>query len=105
MSNGLIVLVLIGLITTIVLVVVVLIRQSRGFDTAAKTVRDELKAGREETQQAAKRLREELGVGLKAGNDTLVRSLESMGALQQAQLTSMTTQIKELTESSQLGMR
>ena len=105
MINGLTVLVLIGLIATIVLVVVVLIRQSRGFDTAAKTVRDELKAGREETQQAAARLREELGVGLKTGNDTLVRSLESMGALQQAQLTGMTTQIKELTESSQSGMR
>ena len=62
MSNGLTVLVLIGLIATIVLVVVVLIRQSGGFDTAAKTVRDELKAGREETQQAAARLREELGL-------------------------------------------
>ena len=104
MSNGLTVLVLIGLIATIVLVVVVLIRQSGGFDTAAKTVRDELKAGREETQQAAARLREELGVGLKTGNETLVRSLESMGALQQAQLTGMTTQIKELTEASQRGM-
>ena len=103
MSNGLTVLVLIGLIATIVLVVVVLIRQSGGFDTAAKTVRDELKAGREETQQAAARLREELGVGLKTGNETLVRSLESMGALQQAQLTGMTTQIKELTEASQRG--
>ena len=105
MINGLTVLVLIGLIATIVLVVVVLIRQSRGFDTAAKTVRDELKAGREETQQAAARLREELGGGLKTCNDTLVRSLESMGALQQTRLTGMTTQIKELTESSQSGMR
>ena len=47
-----------------------LIRQSRGFDTAAKTVRDELKAGREEARQVATRLREELVVGLKAGHDT-----------------------------------
>ena len=105
MINGLTVLVLLGSIATIVLVAIVLIRQSRGFDTAAKTVRDELKAGREEAQQAAARQREELGASLKAGNDTLVRSLESLGALQQVQLTGMTTQIKELTESSQGGMR
>ena len=105
MINGLTVLVLLGSIATIVLVAIVLIRQSRGFDTAAKTVRDELKAGREEAQQVAARQREELGASLKAGNDTLVRSLESLGALQQVQLTGMTTQIKELTESSQGGMR
>ena len=105
MSTGLSILILIGSFATIVLVAVVLIRQSWGFDTAAKTVRDELKAGREEAQQAATRLREELGVGLKAGHDTLVRSLEGISALQQAQLTGMTTQIKELTESSQGGMR
>ena len=53
MSTGLTVLVLIGSIATIVLVAIVLIRQSRGFDTAAKTVRDELKAGREEARQVA----------------------------------------------------
>ena len=105
MINGLTVLVLLGSIATIVLVAIVLFRQSRGFDTAAKTVRDELKAGREEAQQVAARQREELGASLKAGNDTLVRSLESLGALQQIQLTGMTTQIKELTESSQGGMR
>ena len=96
MINGLTILVLLGSIATIVLVAIVLIRQSRGFDTAAKTVRDELKAGREEAQQVAARQREELGASLKAGNDTLVRSLESLGALQQVQLTGMTTQIKEL---------
>ena len=105
MINGLTILILLGSIATIVLVAIVLICQSRGFDTAAKTVRDELKAGREEAQQAAARQREELGASLKAGNDTLVRSLESLGALQQVQLTGMTTQIKELTESSQGGMR
>ena len=105
MSNGLTILILIGSIATIVLVAIVLIRQSWGFDTAAKTVRDELKAGREEAQQAAARLREEFGVGLKAGHDTLGRSLEGISVLQQAQLTGMTTQIKELTESSQGGMR
>ena len=105
MINGSTVLILLGSIATIVLVAIVLVRQSRGFDTAAKTVRDELKAGREEAQQAAARQREELGASLKAGHDTLVRSLESLGALQQVQLTGMTTQIKELTESSQGGMR
>ena len=105
MSTGLTVLVLIGSIATIVLVAIVLIRQSRGFDTAAKTVRVELKAGREEAHQVATRLREELVVGLKAGHDTLGRSLEGMSALQQAQLTGMTTQIKTLTEASQSGMR
>ena len=105
MSTGLTVLVLIGSIATIVLVAIVLIRQFRGFDTAAKTVRDELKAGREEARQVATRLREELVVGLKAGHDPLGRSLEGMGALQQAQLSGMTTQIKELTEASQSGMR
>ena len=51
MSNGLTILILIGSIATIVLVAIVLIRQSWGFDTAAKTVRDELKAGREEASR------------------------------------------------------
>ena len=54
MINGSTVLILLGSIATIVLVAIVLVRQSRGFDTAAKTVRDELKAGREEAQQAAR---------------------------------------------------
>ena len=81
MINGPTVLILLGSIATIVLVAIVLVRQSQGFDTAAKTVRDELKAGREEAQQAAARQREELGASLKAGNDTLVRSLESLGTL------------------------
>ena len=84
MINGPTVLILLGSIATIVLVAIVLVRQSQGFDTAAKTVRDELKAGREEAQQAAARQREELGASLKAGNDTLVRSLESLGTLQGA---------------------
>lgn len=104
MSNGLIVIVLLGMIATIVLVAVVLVRQSGAFDRAAETVRDELRTGREEAQKAAGQLREELLGGLKAGNETLVRSLESMGALQQAQLTGMTAQLKDLTESNHASL-
>ena len=104
MSNALIVLGLLGIIATIVLVAMVLVRQSRAFDSAAGTVRDELRMGREEAQQTAARLREELVAGLKASNETLVHSLKSMGALQQTQLTGMTTQLKDLTDSSQASL-
>lgn len=104
MNNGLIVLVLLGTVATIALLAIVLVRQSRAFDKAAGAVRDDLRMGREEAQQAAARLREELVTGLKSGNETLVRALESMGIVQQAQLTGMTTQLKELNESNQASL-
>jgi DNA recombination protein RmuC len=86
---------------TAVLVIALLVRASRGFQDAGKEVRDELRAGREEARGAARELREEVSVGLKSTNDTLAKTLEGMGKVQQAQLEGMTKQLKELTESNQ----
>lgn len=104
MNDSLIVLVLLGVIATTVLAAVILFRLPRAFDQAAGTVRDELRLAREEAQGAAGRLREELVAGMNTANETVVRSLEGIGTLQQNQLTGMTTQLKELTESNQTSL-
>ncbi|MEN3027498.1 MAG: DNA recombination protein RmuC [Chlorobiota bacterium] len=56
--------------------------------------------GREE----AKSLREEISATLKSAYDTLSKTLESMGKLQENQLESMTKQLKEITDSSQRAL-
>jgi len=86
---------------TAVLAIVLLVRASRGFQGAEKEVRDELRTGREEARGAGKELREEVSTGLKATNDTLSKTLEGMGKVQQTQLEGMTKQLKELTDSNQ----
>lgn len=104
MSNTVIGIAVVGAIVNLALLVIVLIRQSRVFDRAAGTVREELRLGRDEALQEASRLREGLAAGLKTGNETLVRAMESMGSLQQTQLGSMTAQLKDLTESNQTSL-
>lgn len=97
MNESLLWLILIGTTLTVALVIVVLARSSRAFQDAGKELRDELRKGREE----AKGLREELSAGLRSANDTLSKTLESMGRLQENQLEGMTKQLKELTDSNQ----
>ena len=101
MNEALLWLILLGTALTVVLVVVVLVRSSRAFQDAGKELRDELRMGREEALNAAKGLREEVTTGLKSANDTLSKTLESIGKLQQNQLDGMTKQMKELTDSNQ----
>jgi DNA recombination protein RmuC len=104
MNEALLWLILLGTALTAVLAIVLLVRASRGYEGAGKEVREELRAGREEARTAAKELREEVSAGLKSTNDTLFKTLDSMGKIQQTQLEGMTKQLKELTDSNQSAL-
>ncbi len=67
-------------------------------------VREELRAGRQESRLAGRELREEVAAGLKATNETLSRMLEGMGTAQHAQLEQMSRQLKELSDSNQAAL-
>ncbi|MDL1957826.1 MAG: hypothetical protein LWX01_03055 [Deltaproteobacteria bacterium] len=86
---------------TAILAIALLVRTSQVFQSAGKEMRDELRASREEARGAGKELREEVSVGLKSTNDTLSKTLEGMGKVQQTQLERMSKQLKEFTESNQ----
>lgn len=101
MNEILLWLILLGTALTAVLAIVLLVRASRGCQSAGREVRDELRTGREEARTAGKELREEVSAGMKSTNDTLSKTLESMGKIQQTQLEGMTKQLKELTDSNQ----
>jgi len=87
-----------------VLLVAVLVRSARGMHGAAELVREELRAGRRETNQAAREYREELSGGLRLANETLSKTLASIREVQRAELDGMTKQLKELTESNQTSL-
>ena len=101
MSEILLWIVLVGIVLSVALLVALLVRSSSAFDGAGAALRDELRAGRDETRQAARELREEVSGSLKSANDTLSTTLSNMGKLQQTQLEGMTKQLKELSESNQ----
>ena len=101
MNEVLLWLILLVTALTAVLAIVLLVRASRGFQGAGKEVRDKLCMGREEARGAGKELREEVSTGLKAIDDTLSKTLEGMGKVQQTQLEGMTKQLKELTDFNQ----
>jgi len=101
MNEALLWLILLGTALTAVLAIVQMVRASRGYQSVAKEVRDELRTGREEARTAGKELREEVWAGLKATNDTLSKTLDGIGKIQQTQLEGMTKQLKELTDSNQ----
>ena len=70
-------------------------------DEAEKAVREELRAGRDESTKAARGLREEVGGGLKSTADTIAKTIGQMGALQKTQLEAVAMQLKDLTETNQ----
>jgi DNA recombination protein RmuC len=82
------------------LTIVSLIRVSRGFRDWEKRMRDELRAGREETRGAGKDLREEISRGLSLTNETLANTIERAGNIQYTRLEKMSVQLKELAESN-----
>jgi DNA recombination protein RmuC len=87
-------------IVNAVLLVLVLLRSTRGgHDEVA--LRDELRQGREEARVAARESREELSASLKTGNETFATTLTTLGQAQQRQLDAMTLQLKGLTESNE----
>ena len=101
MNEALLWLILLGTALTVVLAIVLLVRASKYYQGAGKEVRDDLRTGREEARTAGKELREEVSAGLKSTNDTLSKTLESMGKAQHTELEGMTKQLKELTDSNQ----
>lgn len=101
MNELLLWLILLATTLTAGLAIALLVRASRSYQGAGKEVRDELRMGREEARTAGKELREEVAASLKSTTDTLSKTLESMGKIQQTQLEGMTKQLKELTDSNQ----
>ncbi len=82
------------------LLVYVLINANRGMHLTGKEIRQELRAGREESRSSSGELREEIARGLNRTNENIYKTLEAMGKNQQAQLETMTAQMRELTRSS-----
>jgi len=74
------------------------VRRTQG--TLEKTVRDEMREGREESGKNARALREEVATGLKALTDSLGQRLKDFGTLQNAHFESIVRQLKELSESN-----
>ncbi|SMP82490.1 DNA recombination protein RmuC [Desulfonatronum zhilinae] len=85
-------------------VVAFVLRSWRGDRGASQEIRDELRAGREESRAAGKELREEVSGTLKSSTDTISKTLEAVAKTQQAQLEGMTAQLKEITESNQTAL-
>lgn len=71
---------------------------------SSKALTDELRSSREESQRAGKELREEVTRGMKATNDSVVKSMETLAKLQMTQLEGMSKQLKELTTSNQTAL-
>ena len=101
MIETLLILILIATTITAILLIILLASGSRGFQGVGKEVREEFRASREESRGAGKELREEVSAGLKVTNDTLSKTLEGMGKVQQTQIEAMTKQLKDLTAANQ----
>ena len=104
MNEALLLVILLGTALTAVLATVLLVRVSSAFQSTAKEVRDELRAGREEAGAAARALREEVTSGLKLGMGTLSNTLTALGTAQQTHLEGMTAELKELKNSNQSAL-
>jgi DNA recombination protein RmuC len=90
-------LVLFGLIT-VVLLILILWRLSRG--DKLNVLREELRVGREEAGRTARDTRDEISKSLKDANDTLSNGLTGMASIQRAQLDGMGEQIQKGAQSN-----
>ena len=101
MSEFIQIVMLLGTVAAVVLLSIILCRLRReSSDGAEKILRDELRAGRGESQEASRELREELGRGLKDGNDSLTKSLAENSKVQSAQLEGFAKKLEDLSESN-----
>ncbi|MFW5792346.1 MAG: DNA recombination protein RmuC [Desulfohalobiaceae bacterium] len=91
-------------VLTAVVATALLVLASRSLRKAGREVREELRAGRQESRLAGRELREEVASGLTSTNDTLSRLLEGMGTAQHAQLEQMSRQLKGLSDSNQAAL-
>jgi DNA recombination protein RmuC len=69
-----------------------------------KAVEEDLRKGREESAGAARSLREEVSTGMATLGESLSNTTANASKLQQEQLTSFSTQLKELSESNRRGL-
>ncbi len=104
MSEQLLWIILVVAVVTALVAVASLLRSWRGYQGAGQEVRDELRAGREESRAAGKELREEVSDNLKSSTDTISKTLEMVAKTQQTQLEGMTKQLKEITESNHTAL-
>jgi len=93
--------ILLGTVAAVVLLVLMLGRLRVDSPEAAERVlREELRAGRGESQETAQKLRAELGKGLKDGNDSLTRSLAESSKVQSAQMEGFAKKLEDLSASN-----
>ncbi len=71
---------------------------------ATQTVREELRAGREESAGRSRELREEVSGSLGKTAELLTNTVGQLGTTQKEQLESVTTQVRSLVESNQQRM-
>lgn len=90
------------LFTSVVLLVVILLRLPRGQNV--NEFRDELRAGREEARRAARDSREELANSFKDANETLSTTLNDLWQVQRLQLDGMNDHLKAYAETNQQSL-
>jgi DNA recombination protein RmuC len=81
------------------LLIVLLLRSSAGTQSGG-ALRDELRAGREESSRAARESREELTTALTSANTTISTNLNTLAEMQRTQLDGVNKQLKELGDSN-----
>ena len=86
-----------------VLLWALLARSARGRERTG-SLREDLRAGREEAARAARESRAELAGGLAAANETLAATLSSVGAVQRAQLDGLSASLTQLSESNRASL-
>jgi len=91
-------------VVTAITAIASLLRSWRGYQGAGQEVRDELRAGRDESRAAGKELREEVSGSLKSSTDTISKTLEAVAKAQQTELEGMAKQLEQITQSNQTAL-
>jgi len=86
-------LILLGTVGAVALALVVVVRMPSAFRDVSRTVREELRTGREEARSAARDLREEVSGSSRVMNETVSRTFEGV-----------TKQVKDLRDSNQIAL-
>jgi DNA recombination protein RmuC len=86
-------LILLGTVVTVTLALLVVLRMPNAFRDVGRTVREELRTGREEARSAARDLREEVSGSSRVMNETVSRTFEGV-----------TKQLNDLRDSNQIAL-
>lgn len=86
-------LILLGTVVMVAVVLLVIIRMPSAFRDVGRTVREELRTGREEARSAARDLREEVSGSSRVMNETVSRTFEGV-----------TKQLNDLKDSNQIAL-